>query len=525
MSHSLITSGVLRVRTAQGVECLSLPQALARLARDEIESWEGLQHWQHPSWHMFLVQIAAAALNHMGTTEIPDNPGAWAECLLHLADGEQPWELVPEDPEAGGFMQTPDPGIPEGKLGAWKTNKRGWCRYPDVFTTLILAKNHDIKLFKVHEAEPDHWIYALVEQQTSAGYMGRFCYGVTRIPGGAMHRIMVGFTKGYFPGSRWRRDVEALLEVRDEIAETYGYPKENGLCLTWTAPWDSSKDFIARDTLDPLHIETSRRVRLRMNGEGIIEGAQRPSENFITAGPSGVVGDFWGATTLKKGEPFKTLALSEYGWSMARRVQIFFGDEELRISPAGKYREGDTHWRAVGMARGQGTTFGFLEVLVEIPIHLRGDLLIPERMEFFHKRALRMLELRELFVKKVLRSAVCMALLGEDMTRWKRKDPSVQMWLKRFNKLVDADFWSLLWEGGSVGAPGNEDPGVNFSHANAWIGAMNAHGETLRTKLLALRPGGAEKYARAVHVLGIYRACYHKHIIPQFDPMEEEGNV
>ena len=41
----------------------SLPGLLAALARDEVRRWPALRPHQRPAWHMFLVQLAALALD------------------------------------------------------------------------------------------------------------------------------------------------------------------------------------------------------------------------------------------------------------------------------------------------------------------------------------------------------------------------------------------------------------------------------------------------------------------------------
>ena len=92
---------------------LTLPDVLAALARDEVDSFPALRPYQAPVWHMFLVQLAALALSREGSRNIPEDGASWAAALGGLTagfDADEPWCLTVDDPSK------PE-GAPENRTG------------------------------------------------------------------------------------------------------------------------------------------------------------------------------------------------------------------------------------------------------------------------------------------------------------------------------------------------------------------------------------------------------------------------
>lgn len=194
----------------------SLPGLLAALARDEVRSFPALRPHQRPAWHMFLVLLAALALDRAGHDMVPETEAIWRDLLLALMGGDpQPWALsAPDDKPA--FLQPPaPPGL------NWQPVETA-----DGIDMLITARNHDQKQQAAREAEPEDWVFALVSLQTMEGYGGAGHQGIARMNGGSSSRPLLGLAParpdggGPDPSSWWRRDVLRLLALRAEGAET-----------------------------------------------------------------------------------------------------------------------------------------------------------------------------------------------------------------------------------------------------------------------------------------------------------------
>ena len=98
---SLLIEGLLHVRSAGGhaTRGFSLPEVLALLARDEIESFPALRPHQRPGWHSFLVQVAGQALHRAERNDLPTDAGDWEALLRGLggAAADTAWSLVVDD--------------------------------------------------------------------------------------------------------------------------------------------------------------------------------------------------------------------------------------------------------------------------------------------------------------------------------------------------------------------------------------------------------------------------------------------
>ncbi|MBF0426747.1 MAG: type I-E CRISPR-associated protein Cse1/CasA, partial [Magnetococcales bacterium] len=260
MRHNLMEDPLLRVDRGDGgrVGC-SLPEVMAGLTRQEIVAFAALQPFQVHAWHAFLVQLAAIALHQAGEEILPDTANAWRQILRALTPdwpNDAPWHLLVEDLSQPAFMQPP---VPEGSLAPLKNR----FAQSDAIDVLVTAKDHDIKMARVGDPRPEHWIFALVNLQTMEGFSGRDNYGIARMNGGLASRPGVGIRPGGADAAaHFRRDVAFLRHYRPELLSRHsGYPEAGGVGLTWTLPWDGGSSLALHD-LDPYFIEVCRRVRL-----------------------------------------------------------------------------------------------------------------------------------------------------------------------------------------------------------------------------------------------------------------------
>ena len=73
-------------------------------------------------------------------------------------DGDQPWQLIFDDPSHPAFMQCP------ARDGL--SDYRGLRMSPDDLDILVTSKNHDIKQTTATEGAPEDWLFALIDLQT-----------------------------------------------------------------------------------------------------------------------------------------------------------------------------------------------------------------------------------------------------------------------------------------------------------------------------------------------------------------------
>ena len=63
---------------------------------------------------------------------------------------------------------------------------------PDDLDVLVTSKNHDLKQTMALDCAVEDWIFALVNLQTMAGFLGSGNYGIARMNGGFSARVCLG---------------------------------------------------------------------------------------------------------------------------------------------------------------------------------------------------------------------------------------------------------------------------------------------------------------------------------------------
>lgn len=366
---NLLTDPLLRVKTTDGQENMTLPSLLAALGQNRVETLIGIQRHQEDAFHVFLCQLATIILARKDDKAPCRNEDYWRNGLRMLAGdaGDDAWTLVVKDLSRPAFMQPPLPESDHGKLKLLANS-------PDALDLLPTSKNHDLKHSRAAFSETDEWIYALVSLQTMSGYFGRGNPGIARMNSGFGNRPIVEVIHSAHLGPRFIDATRRLLDQRQKaLSGPWGY-RADGKALIWTETWDGKRSLALAD-LDPNHVEIARRVRL-LDGDQIMAYAVPSNGSRIDAKAlNGLVGDGWLPIDLgqekKGGKPVeaKVLTVSPNGLTADLLRRLLFADR-LELSPLQKPilgRKGPA-WLSVSvLVRGQGTTDGYHERRIEIP--------------------------------------------------------------------------------------------------------------------------------------------------------------
>lgn len=436
--HDLLHEALIRARTCDTEDRFTLPGVLEALQANRIRSFPGLQAHQGHAWHAFLVQLSAIACHRAGADAATVDEARWRARLLALTDQQvEPWCLVVEDLAKPAFLQPP---VPEGTLERFK----GAAKTPDEIDILVTAKNHDVKAARASGALPDHWIFVIVTLQTMQGYLGRGNYGIARMNGGFSSRPAVGLEVGSEPGLRFGRDLRALLDARDKVADEYRYPSTSGAALLWLEPWDGAEQ-LSLEGCDPWFIEVCRRIRLEVsNGQLRARIAPSNVSRIAAEGVKGVTGDPWTPVDRKEA---KALTISPSGLSYRLIHDLLFSGN-FRAGAALEIRRDDpeTIWlRASVLVRGQGETQGYHERTIPIPGHVRYRLGRVEERERIGKLSRQRIDAVTELQNKVLRPAIC-ALLQAGADPLDLRDNRAARWIDEFDARVDARFFEEMWK-------------------------------------------------------------------------------
>jgi len=446
--HSLLSQPLLRVRGPDGeARLLTLPAVLAGLSQGDVVSFEALQSHQKQAWFCFLVQLAAIALSRADRQELPEDREVWRELLLDLTDGEEAaWCLVADDVSRPAFMQTP---VPEGSLE--KARYRTEVHTPDELDVLVTSKNHDVKMLRVSHPEPQHWVYALVNLQTTEGFSGKYNYGIARMNSGYGSRPLVGASPGVDWPGRFRRDVEVVNWAQRDLAVQYGYDPR-GPALLWRLPWDGTQAAaLPLEDCNPLFIEVCRRIRMVRSDGALrcLRATTKATRIAADADLKGVTGDPW--TPVNTAET-KALTIGERGFHYDLLQRILLAQEYRRpaaLRMTNRERNG-AYLVATALARGQGETKGFHHRVVQVPDIAAQWMDDRSRRQDLARLSQERVELAANVQRRVLRPAL-LALLasGRQSGPAGRSNPKLsqmaQRWLAAFDASVDDVFFPELW--------------------------------------------------------------------------------
>lgn len=457
--HNLLTDQIIGIQTLdRQIRQATLPELLALLMADEVESLTGLRPHQRYPLHCFLSQVGAMAMLAGGESKPPREPDLWAELLGGLTPqfpGDEPWMLVVNDLSKPAFMQPP---VPEDGWAALKETEVT----PDALDMLVTAKNHDLKAARLDAAASEHWLFSLITLQTWEGFLGRGNYGISRMNGGFASRPFIGAAPasgGW--GAELRRDILRLVDHRSEIIKDDTlHAASSGLCLLWLEPWDGTTSYDAQQ-LDPYYVEICRRVRLRKVGGRIVAHRGSSSAARINQ-PKGKyqgkdftlpTGDPWTPVETDSGKP---LTLDGSGFHY-RRVVNLLDPEKFRPAPLQTLFDADSDGGAqivfAAVVRGQGETQGYHERRIHVPERLKPVFMRQtgsgDRSAVLARVARGRTEDVATIASKALRPAL-FALYQAAPEKLDFQDPKAkakaQTFLDQFDRAVDEDFFERLFE-------------------------------------------------------------------------------
>lgn len=357
--YNLLTDPLIRVRLVTGESAsLSLPAVYEAASTDSIAAFPALRPHQRHAWHAFLAQLGVIAL-HRADLAAPRTAAEWRSLLRGLTrefKDDEPWRLVVNDPDMPAFMQCP--------AGTTLSQYRKRFATPDDLDLLVTAKNHDVKQAVATESASDDWVFALIDLQTMAGFLGRGNYGVSRMNGGFSARPCLGLAPhNQGAGAHLFKDIERMLANRPLLLQEYPdyFRAEGGAALLWTVLWDGTTSFSLAD-LDPYFIEVCRRARLVLDDQRIMARTTTTTKPRVAAkAAKGDVGDFW--IPVDRGDA-KALSLSSAGFRYDKLAELLFDRGAYRLPQAMTVHEtSKKKWRLVarGMAGGKGETSGYHE--------------------------------------------------------------------------------------------------------------------------------------------------------------------
>lgn len=460
--HNLLTQRL--IRTAPGGP-VSLPEVLARLARDEVDGFPALRPHQAPAWHMFIVQIAALALHHAGATELPLTAEEWLGALRGLTAAfadDAPWCLCVADGGKPAFLQPP---VPDGVALVAEVSSA------DALDLLITAKNHDLKQSAGHDATAEDWVFALVSLQTGEGYGGSGNYGISRMNGGSSSRPMLGLAptvpgnarvQAPRPGAWFRRDVAVLLDARDAaLAEVghLGFAASGGLGLTWLAPWPEGQQLVL-GALDIWYVETCRRIRLfERDGRIMARKGTSKAERIAAKQVKGVLGDPWAPVHVTDA---KSLTLSGNDFDYRMLAELMTGDWSLPLlarPAAGEVQSEGMLMVAAALSRGNSKTEGFKSRVVPLPSTALGALVDGVRRRTLGSLAKAQIDDIAAF-DKALRDGLALVPSGGTASPPKGHYAFTRDARDRFDRAADALFFPHLWRRLAAQGEGHEPAAV-----------------------------------------------------------------
>ena len=489
--YNLLTEPLIRMDTTadSGVPA-TLPEIYAALIADKVDAFPALRPHQRHAWHAFLVQLGALALHRAGRSEPPAEAAEWCELISGLTPDypdDEPWQLIVEDITKPAFMQPPA-SAPD-KLAEFKSA----VETPDELDMLVTSKNHDLKAAVAARAKADDWIFALISLQTMGGYSAagskaRY-YNISRMDGVSASRLAYSLTPSAELGRHVRRDIEALLEFREQLLEEEypEYSRDGGIQLVWTKCWDGDKSLLISE-LDIFYIEICRRIRLHFETNGNIYGKRVGSQvaRIDAKASRGNTGDPW-APIDRTGKQESSLRLTSGGFKF-NQVANCLDPSKYRLPPLFKLTPSEqmSPTEMFLVARGivsypkiqRTVTEGYDERIIPLRskvIAVFGRAGGPERLGDVSRTRVE----RAGIVQKILRESIAVFVAGgeRDLKKLTSEHYSIATsWIDRLDSIIERTFFEDLQDEFEV----DEKDARERIH-NAWLrGVVDAAEQILR---------------------------------------------
>lgn len=469
--YNLLTEPLVRVRrvSQSAIEHHSLPEILALLNDNAIDSFAALRPHQRFAWHAFLVQLAALALHRASWNDPPAKAEEWASLLRGLTSDwpDEPWCLV-TPPDKPALLQAP---VPSGDLTGWTA-----ISTPDALDMLITSRNHDLKRELMVNAAPDDWLFALLTVQTMDGGLSGSYRGISRMNSDSGSRPCVTIRPGAYPGTWFSRDLRILLRKQAQIAARWGYREHGGAALLWLRPWDGKGPIYSPADLDPLFIEICRRIRLTDRNDRLVA---LKATNKSLVGPgfhNGMTGDPWAPINVKEEKLFTIDGRKRFRYD---RMIEFLDGQTFQQSLLQNVDDSDVteglSLLGCAMVRGVGKTEGYHERRIPIAKKVV-SLLKRGQIDEVAKAAQRRAELIGQIENDLFRRALrCLfferlgkATKGSGDDRLSPpQQKTLNRWVDRLDGEADAEFFQHLWE---EFEPDDEE--VRKAVRDAWLKGM-----------------------------------------------------
>jgi CRISPR system Cascade subunit CasA len=291
-----------------------------------------------------------------------------------------------------------------------------------------------------------------------SGFFGQGNYGTPRMNGGFGSRPRVRIEYGIRMGQSFRDDIARLLPARSKLLSGAWRYRQDGVLLTWIVPWNL-KDSLTTAELDPFFIETSRAVRILPGGSAGLcaVGAASNAQRISAKDMNGLMGDPWIPVNLRK---TAALTVGKRGFTPELLADLIFERDftlQAMQLPVPEKESQCCSFHASVLARGQGTTDGFHDVVVSIPASIGTSPFRagPER-ELLAKRSKTALNDSSEMQDRVLKPALFSLLeTGPEQINFDKRD--VGEWVKRavesYSVLWAAEFFPWLWRSVDMSEP------------------------------------------------------------------------
>ena len=434
--YDVLSDRLMGVRLAdRSTMRVGLAELMALFARDQVLNMTGMRAHQAHAFHAFCAQLAAIAMRRRSLTSMPVGTEVWHELLSSLG-GEGTWDLVVSDSSLPAFMQPPC-ASPEGL-----SEYRLISATPDDIDVVWTSRNHAVKKDAMWDADPEHWVYALISIQSSGPFGGRGYHCVSRMSGGYGSRVGLSLAPDGRMGRHVARDAAVMVMRASEVFADCPMV-DGGVELLWNVAW-SGADSIDLSELGPYYIEVCRRLRLVEDG-GRIAALRAGSEvrRIDAKERRGVVGDPWLPVDTRKG---RSIFLMESGFTYRVLATCLLDDgwelPMLARPTASESSSGGMFLVARGLSAGQCRTDFYHErrVPLDLPsLFALGD--AKARRSLGEMAAARIAEIAS--VRAPLVRALHVALTGRT-ARAGSVSSAVRRWVAMLEADVDAGFFGAL---------------------------------------------------------------------------------